>query len=176
MQNWQTWLEIGLTVAVGFLVVRLVLRGLTLLGRSARFSLLAMRPLEIAVKWIGFLVVLALVLERFGFSVMTSLATMLAMVAIGVIAVWSMLSHITATFLLILLKPFRVKDRIGFSGEEVGGVVVDLNLFFTTLKSDEGDHFLVPNNMFFQKCLRVRTGKGGSELQEQLGESEPATD
>lgn len=176
-QNWNFWLELGLTIVLGLLVLSLLLRGLDLLVKSARISALALRPLLIIVRWIGLLVILGLVLERFGVSVMTTLTTMLAMVAIGVIAVWSMLSHITATFLLILTKPFQVEDWVGFVGDEVDGKVIDLTLFYTTLESAEGDRYRVPNNMFFQKIIRVKAQSGhpNRTLEEQLARTSEAT-
>jgi small-conductance mechanosensitive channel len=176
-QHWTFWTEIGVTIALGLIVISLLLRGVALLAKSAKISTLALRPLSIIVRWIGILVIFGLVLERFGISVMTTLATVLAMVAIGVIAVWSMLSHITATFLLILTKPFQVGDWVGFAGEEIDGKVIDLTLFYTTLESVDGELFRIPNNMFFQKVVRVKATPGTSKrtLEEQLAKEPTQT-
>lgn len=99
----------------------------------------------------------------------------LALVAIGIVAVWSLMSHLTATMLLILLRPFRVHDWIDFPGEDVQGNVVDLNLFFTLLDNRSGEHFIIPNNLFFQKSFRHVPQKTGAriELHEQLDRSKP---
>lgn len=98
----------------------------------------------------------------------------LTMVAIGFVAVWSLLSNFMSAVVLMAFRPFRVGDEVEFSGEAVKGRVVDLTLLYTTLKTAEGDYFQVPNNMFFQKMFRCRAGKKRGDLREQLLRSEPA--
>lgn len=173
IDEWSFWLENFIILVAGIFAVSLIMRLLRMVCERADTSV-PLKPIFIVIQWVGILVVLGLILERFGIPIMTILTTTLAMVAIGVVAVWSLLSHVLATFLLMTTKPFRVNDTVGFVGEETKGRVVDLNLFYTTLRVSEDEHIQVPNNMFFQKALRVTRGKGETELSAQFSRDEPA--
>jgi small-conductance mechanosensitive channel len=84
------------------------------------------------------------------------LSTVLAMVAIGFVAVWSILSNTLCTIIIMIFRPFSVGDEIEFAGDPVKGRVIDLNFFYTTLDAGDGSVLQVPNNMFFQKVVRRR--------------------
>lgn len=150
------------------------MRLLRILTRHKGLTSTPLNPIFIAVRWAGILIIIGLILERFDVQVMTMLTTVLAMIAIGFVAVWSLLSHVMATFVLMITKPFRVHDVIGFVGEEIKGEVTDLTLFYTTLRAEDGDEFRIPNNMFFQKSMRITKGGGKKELDEQFKETEAA--
>ncbi len=177
MENWtetqKLILQLGLTIFVGLTVLLALIRGLDTFGTKFQMSKLALSPLRFILKWSGFLMVLGACLHPFGVNIGAYIVSVLGLVAIGFVAVWSLLSNISCTFILILLKPFRVNDVIEFVGEEVRGRVVDLNLIFTTLKTEEGDEMKIPNNMFFQKVLRKKEGQGSVSLGEQLYEEKP---
>lgn len=171
------WIEVGLIVVVGALALWLIMRATNYLGKQANFAPLAFRPVRLIIRWVVILIIVGLLLNKLlAVDLVNMIVGGLALVAIGVVAVWSMLSHATATMLLILLRPFRIFDWITFPGEEVGGKVIDVNLFFTLLDNEAGDHFIIPNNMFFQKTFRHVPGKGKEkiELYEQLERAEPA--
>lgn len=171
------WIEAGVIVIVGALALWLIMRATTFLGEKANFTPLAFRPVRFIIRWAVILVVVGLLLNKlFAVDLMSMIVGGLALVAIGVVAVWSILSHTTATMLLVLLRPFRIFDWINFPGEEVGGKVVDVNLFFTLLDNEAGEHFIIPNNVFFQKTTRHVPGKSKEriELYEQLEREQPA--
>lgn len=171
--EWTFWLENLVILIGGLIVIALALRVLRMVTSRAETTI-PLKPIFIVMRWVGVVIVLGLILERFGVGIMTILTTTLAMVAIGVVAVWSLLSHVLATFLLMLTKPFRVNDTVSFVGEEVKGRVVDLNLFFTTLHQSDSEHIQVPNNMFFQKALKVTKGQDDTELIQQFNSDKPA--
>jgi small-conductance mechanosensitive channel len=92
----------------------------------------------------------------------------LAAVAIGFVAVWSILSNATAAVLILTFRPFRLGDTIELvepNGTGIGGCVEDINLMYTTLSvrsSQAGqvelpEYIYIPNNLFFQKILRTRS-------------------
>ena len=92
----------------------------------------------------------------------------LAAIAVGFVAVWSMLGNATAALLVLTFRPFRIGDTVELiesSGAGVGGRVVAMNLMYTTLSlpSVDGEqateeHFLqIPNSLFFQRILRIRS-------------------
>jgi small-conductance mechanosensitive channel len=167
------WVQLALIVVVGVILLFILLRTLRIIAKRVNLTLIAFRPFIFAIRWAGILLITGLVLREFGIDLMGTLLAALGLVAIGVVAVWSMLSHITATFLLILLKPFRVGDTIEFPGEEVRGMLIDLNLFFAILKDENDNEYIIPTNAFFQKTTRRKLGEGKIELSDQFDESCP---
>lgn len=96
----------------------------------------------------------------------TTLMTMAAMVAIGFIAVWSLLSNLVASVLILATRLFKPKDDIELmdtpGGVSVRGTVRSVDMMFTTIEEvrDDGATSVlkVPNNLFFQKVVRIRGG------------------
>ena len=66
-----------------------------------------------------------------------------------------MTSNLTASFFLVLWRPFHVGQTVEILPENVKGRVVDRNLMFTTLSEDSGSVLQIPNSLFFQKIFRV---------------------
>lgn len=93
-------------------------------------------------------------------------SAMLAALAIGFFAAWSILSNATTTLIILALRPFRLGDRIELvepsNGTTLGGRVVDLNLMYTTLDELDGNgspvgQLRIPNNLMLQKLIRLRS-------------------
>lgn len=98
-----------------------------------------------------------LLIGIWGFSMETIwifMSGLLGLIAIGFVAVWSLLSNIVAGVLLFFTNPFRIGETVTFVGEEMTGEVEDITLMYVTLRSGE-DVLRVPNNLFFQKSLRI---------------------
>lgn len=167
------WLNLALILVIGFALMILILKALKILATRTKVAPMAFRPFVVVVRWAGILIILAFVLEEFGIDMMETVLAALGLVAIGIVAVWSLLSHITATFLLVLLKPFNIGDTIEIPGEEVRGMLVDINLFFALLRDESGNEYIIPNNQFFQKTTRRKMGEGRIELQDQLDQPRP---
>ena len=104
------------------------------------------------------LVTALLVLNLWGISVSglwTLLASAIAVIGVGFLAVWTMVSNVTASFFLSLWRPFRLGQTVEILPEALKGRVIDRNLMFTVLRDEGGNLLQVPNNMFFQKMFRV---------------------
>ncbi len=89
----------------------------------------------------------------------STLVAALSLVAIGFVAMWSILSHMLASILIVIFRPFEVGDRVEIMGDKLGdnpviGEVTDLNPVYTTLLADDGGILQVPNNLFFQTALK----------------------
>jgi hypothetical protein len=100
-------------------------------------------------------------------SIFAVLLTLTGMVAIGFIAVWSILSNLSCALFLILFKMFQIGDEIEIiepiGGPGLKGRVQDFNIMFTSLVEDATDGsecFVtqVPNNIFSQKTMRRKKG------------------
>lgn len=78
----------------------------------------------------------------------------LSVISIGLFAVWSILSNIISGIFIFIINPFRIGSKIKLYDPELQATVVNINLMFTELEDDEGI-FSVPNNIFFQKTIKV---------------------
>jgi small-conductance mechanosensitive channel len=162
---------IAVTLVVAVVIYIALGRGLrALLERNHQLLFLGQRLL----RWIFIPLVILLVLQQMGVrlgNLWTVVSTTLAMVAIGFVAVWSVLSNVSATFMIFSPRLFGVGDEIEILDpagvEGLRGRVIDLNLIYTTIEQAtvNGSGRIVtkiPNNIFFQKSLRIRSG--GAEL------------
>lgn len=127
-------------------------------------------------RWTIFPVTVLLAAQQFGLleNLWAALTAVLAMVAIGFVAVWSVLSNTLCSVILMIARPFNVGDEIEFPGDELGGKVINFNLIFTTLRDSDGYLVQVPNNTFFQKPIRRKVGQGTVRLGEQADRAEHA--
>lgn len=146
-------------------------------AERANLPRLALTPVRLGVRYGILAITIFMVLGRWGFQADTMIAvlgTILGLVAIGFVAVWSVLSNFLCTFVLILFKPFSVGDEIELVVSNVKGKVTDLSLIFTTLETAPGQTVLIPNNTFFQGPFRRHAGRGTVNLGEQLRTHYPA--
>lgn len=171
-------LPVALAVIIGAAIVNFVLgRGIKLIASRTSLKESDVLPIRNVLHWAVRIIAVVLVLGVFGFEiggVWAMLSTVLAMVAIGFVAVWSLLSSPTSAFLILFFRPFQIGDDIEFPGETVRGRVIDLNYFYTTLLAEDGQLLQVPNNLFFQKTLRRRPNIPIVTLVQQLHSPLPA--
>jgi small-conductance mechanosensitive channel len=108
-------------------------------------------------------IVLALViLEFWGVSVAglwTFLVSVGALIGVGFLATWAMVSNATATLFITIWRPFRLGQDVEMLPENLKGRVIDRNLMFTALREQNGTILQIPNNLFFQKMFRVTAGE-----------------
>lgn len=166
-------------IAVAALAVFLGLRGRILqFAQWAGLPRLAFGPVRLVLRYSILMAALLVILGLWGFelgTVAAVLGTVLGLVAIGFVAVWSVLSNFLCTFVLVAFKPFSVGDELELPAEKVKGRVVDLTLIFTTLRVAPGETVLIPNNTFFQRIFTRREGRHTASLSDQLRQPDPAT-
>lgn len=100
----------------------------------------------------------ALVLNVWGISVTGLWAFVVsaaAVVGVGFLATWAMISNVTASLFIAIWRPFRLGETVEILPEALKGRAVDRNLMFTTLREEHGSVLQVPNSLFFQKIFRV---------------------
>ncbi len=152
-------------------------RTLRLLARRTHLSEADVQPVVYIVRWLFRIIGIVLILGVLGFELgglWAMISTVLGLVAIGFVAVWSLLSNASSTVLILFLRPFQIGDDIEIAGEPVAGRVIDLNFFYTTLVDVEGRLLQVPNNLFFQKTVKRRRNSGDISLAQQLNSATPA--
>lgn len=177
--------KIGFVILVGFIANLLVGKSLNGLAQHDLLPAALTPILKGVCRWLIILFVLLVCLQQVGIPLSTifaSLSALAALIALGFVAVWSILSNITSALLLILLKPFRIGDVIEVRdpGKEPGisGRVTGLNLLFTSLtaESETGttDQIRIPNNLLFQKVLICKQGMDTISLREGFKGTETA--
>lgn len=168
--------------ALAVIAFRLILRGLREMERREILAGPIAILLRIVVKWIMVVFGVLLVLQEAGLTignVWTTISAMLTLVAVGFVAVWSILSNILCTLLLLIVQPFRIGDEIEIvdpgAATGTGGKVCNINMIFTTLRETdergrESGTLQIPNNLFFQKIIRRKHGRNTVGLNEQIFE------
>ncbi len=173
-----TGLPAAAAIAGGAIVLRIALtRGLALLADRTSLRQESVMPFSKAMSALITVAAIVLMLGVFGFNLgglWAMLATVLGMIAIGFVAVWSVLSNMLCTVILLIFRPFAIGDEVEFAAEPVRGQVVNLNFVFTTLRTEDGALLQIPNNLFFQKVIKRRPGSGTISLAQQLGRVQPA--
>lgn len=117
--------------------------------------------IRIVIKWSAVVVVVLMVATIFGIGVdniWATLTAMAAMVIIGFFAMWSVLSNILATMVILIARPFSIGDRVTVLPENISGRAVDINLLYSKLKTPDGEVIIVPNITFLTKFVSVAPG------------------
>lgn len=167
----------GIVVVVALIAVFGLSRALDASSRRLNMPLLAARPLHVLIRYGVVLVAIALIMEEFDLPITTLLTvvgTILGLIAIAFVALWSVLSNFLCTLMLILFEPFSVGDDLEIPGDSVAGKVVDLTFMYTTLRTETGGYVQVPNNMFFQKIFTRKAGTTSVGLSDQLRQEKPS--
>lgn len=89
----------------------------------------------------------------------TSVATVIGVAGVVMIAQWSILSNITSGVILFFSFPFKIGDVIQILDKDfpIVGEIEDIGAFHVTLKNKEGETIIYPNNLFFQKGVSILT-------------------
>lgn len=99
-----------------------------------------------------------LILNLWGISMgglWTLFVSAAAVIGVGFLAVWAMISNITASLFLAIWRPFHLGQTVEILPEGLKGRVTGRDMMFTALREDSGSTLQVPNNLFFQKIFRV---------------------
>lgn len=170
-------------IAAAWFVRRLVTRALGRMAASGYLTDSLHYTAASAVKGLLVVVVVLLMLGFFGVSVTALWAAfsgVAALIAVGFVAMWSVLSNVSCSILLVVFAPFRIGDTIEIQDPTVTviirGRVIGMNMMFTTLKAidedgNETDQLLrIPNTAFFQRYTRILPGRGVTSLQKYLAD------
>ncbi|MEN9907466.1 MAG: hypothetical protein RLZZ540_607 [Bacteroidota bacterium] len=87
----------------------------------------------------------------------TSVATVIGVAGVVMIAQWSILSNITSGVILFFSFPFKIGDVIQILDKDfpIVGEIEDIGAFHVTLKNKESLTIIYPNNLFFQKGVSI---------------------
>jgi small-conductance mechanosensitive channel len=162
-------------VALVYVAYVLVLRALDRAQARGHLAYQLAVPLRRILGSIAVLIAAFMVLQQFGMlrDAWTTLTALLAVFAVGFVATWSVLSNAFCSVVLLLARPFQIGDSVEVVADNLRGEVVDFTLLFTTLRDDDGALIQIPNNQFFQKAIRRRSGTATTDLGQRFGEPQP---
>lgn len=86
-----------------------------------------------------------------------ALSSTFAVVGVALFANWSILSNITASFILYFTYPYKIGDRVRVHDKDlpVTAIISDIKGFYTLLITDEGEIITYPNNLLLQKGVSI---------------------
>jgi small-conductance mechanosensitive channel len=164
-----------LVVLLVYLVYRWIVRAINGLSTRGRLSQHTHTILKKICYWAFCLFAVLLALQQLGMmeNAWTTLTALVAVVGVGFVAVWSILSNLFCSVVLMITRPFDVGDTIELPGDDIRGKVIDFDLIYTTLRDTDGSLLQVPNNLFFQKIIRRQVGTHTLTLDQQADRVEP---
>jgi len=151
-----------IAIVIGVIVERVLASLISKFGKRRELDPSHIHSLKLIVRWLIIIVLVIVVAGIFGIgaqSIWISLAAFIAMMVVGFFAAWSILSNLLAFLIIMLVRPFRIGDRVVVMPENIAGEIIDMNLLYHKLKSEEGDEILVPNVTFVTKFISVSSKK-----------------
>ena len=145
---------VGLAVLAGFVLVARFIAHVTgeqLRRRQVRSDMVVLgrRAVTVVFLLLGLFVAL-------GFAVQSANITLFGLLLATIIAalgVQDLLKDYVSGYYVLLEHHVRTGERISFDGNT--GIITEIRLRVTLLKSDEGDVIVVPNSELFTKPLRI---------------------
>ncbi len=89
--------------------------------------------------------------------IFASFASVFAIVGVAFFAQWSLLSNVTAGFIIYFTVPFWIGDTIKIIDKDtpIVAMVEDIKAFYIILKTTDGEHITFPNNLILQKAISI---------------------
>jgi small conductance mechanosensitive channel len=123
--------------------------------------------LSLIIRYALIALVLIIVLQQFGVQT-TSLVAVLGASALAIgLALQGTLTNVASGIMIALIRPYHIGDFVEINGKE--GLVTDLDLFFTRLRSPDERMILVPNGQVTSNPIINHTQKGRRRCIVQVG-------
>ena len=176
--NWQMLSLGSLVVVVTLVVDRVAFAGLHALQRAGRVPQTTARIIRRWGRGLLILIAALCIVALAGYRITglwAFLTAVMGLIAIGFVAVWSILANVTSTLVILIWRPFNVGERVEIQPEGIEGEVVDINFMYTLLRCADGARTTVPNSLFLQKFIRRQspTQQVERSLAEQLEADRP---
>lgn len=164
MREVLTQKEVILTLVVlfvAFTIHRLVIWSAAKLSKTVERSKLRKQYLN---RYVGYIIwtlavictILVWGIER-GDRFWVALGSTFAVVGVALFASWSILSNVTASFILYFSFPYKIGDLIRIHDKDlpVTAVIEDIKGFYTVLRTADGELITYPNNLLLQKGVSI---------------------
>lgn len=85
------------------------------------------------------------------------LSSLLTVFGIAFIAKWSILSNITASFILFFNHPIKIGDRICVLDKDfnIDGIISDIGIFYLHVRLENKEEIIIPTNIFLDKMVKT---------------------
>ncbi|MCL2562874.1 MAG: mechanosensitive ion channel family protein [Oscillospiraceae bacterium] len=157
--------SIVLHTAGALLALVILLKAVRILFRRAERRMLAagkdvtpLRYLRYVVKAAVYVVCIAAALRNVpGMNtVMTSLLAGSGIVAVMVgLASQQALGNIVSGLILLAFRPFKIGDRVRYHGGDVRGVIEEIGIRHTEIRTEEGTQVLIPNGLMNSNVVEL---------------------
>ena len=99
-------------------------------------------------------------------------SSMIAVVGVALFAAWSLLSNITAFFILLGPKAFAegMEVRVIDGANYLEGRIVEINLFSTVLRTKDNEQVVYPNNLLISRPVVVQARKSRTPVKSSVAE------
>ncbi|MBS3815414.1 MAG: mechanosensitive ion channel family protein [Hadesarchaea archaeon] len=147
-----------ITIGVGFFLQKFLSSRISSFGEKKNLPESHVYAVKLITRWIIVIGVILALVNIFGFGVgrlWIVISSIAAMIIIGFVAVWSVLGNTLSSLILMIWRPFEVGDNVDVLPEGISGRVFEINLFFTRLRTEEGNVISVPNSVFMGKFIKV---------------------
>ena len=157
--KYQILLTIGLIVSLLIIgqLIKLAIRKFTILKSIDLNRRKIILNLHYLILYILFGVFIAIIwgVDFRDFTVF--LSSILAVLGVGFIAQWSILSNLTASVILFFNHPVRIGHRIRIIDKDYDwvGTVTDISGFFLFMKTDKGENITIPNSIVLQHGIEI---------------------
>jgi small-conductance mechanosensitive channel len=162
----------AMAVAVALLgaivVYRAIRSAIVALARQGHLNEVMEHRLTRVVRWGIVISTLLVVVQLIGVfeNAWAVLSAFLATAAVAFFALWSVLSNVICSLMILFYRPFRLGDHIEIMDASMryAGEVTDMNLMFTAIAEEGAENVIyIPNSLVFQRPLRCRGGRAPSK-------------
>ncbi|OIQ30477.1 MAG: mechanosensitive ion channel protein MscS [Bacteroidetes bacterium MedPE-SWsnd-G2] len=151
----------SLILVIVFLVIRFIVA--KLISKIGNQKGIYIGRTQIITRYISFFIFgIALLIELYILganfqNLIVVFSSIFAVIGIGLFAVWSILSNITAGVLMFFSFPYKIGDKIEIHDKDfpIIGIIEDIRAFQLLLRLENGNLVTYPNNLVMQKAITL---------------------
>lgn len=159
LEDWAiTALTLVVTVAVGLLILKIILKITRKALEKSRLDSVLYKFIINTIKAVGIIILITMCLGLLGVQMSTIIAVIGAAGAAIALALKDSLANIAGGVMIIITKPFKRDDFIDVG--TVSGKVKDIDLFLTTLRTNDNKTITIPNGLINTSVLVNHSREG----------------
>ncbi|MDY0116040.1 MAG: mechanosensitive ion channel [Sulfurimonadaceae bacterium] len=146
-------------IIIAFLALNIIKQFLSKIGSLKNVSEIRMyyihRTAAVFITLLSFFSLALIWSVDFG-SVLVVASSVFTIIGVALFAQWSILSNITASFIIFFSFPTRVGDNIMIidGDNSISGEITEISLYQVEIRDVEGNTIHYPNNLFIQKPIK----------------------
>jgi len=139
------------------LLIQRVISGKARREVIAHGRVLYMRKLGLTLLNVVSLIILGAIWEISFSGVSFYFASAFTVLGVALFATWSVLSNLTSSLILFFFFPFRIgqKVKINDGSDALQGLILDINLFYIKIETEDKEIVAFPNSLAIQKPILI---------------------